>query len=241
MVKTKMKKGRASRTRRGKTGASRKILKSTSGFKGFKGSKKHKSIEQIVLKSAIEVVRKGEGSLFVIGEGVKYERLLHQKLKPFSVFDAGAEKTLVGLAIVDGAVIITPEGIVKEYGVLIKNTRAFKGFGTRHAAAVTAAKSGNTVILCSEEERKIKIFRSGRLVMQVDALEKGIEKKVPEISTMLESGEVKDLLASLGMGFLGTIGVGALVPALGVALIPGVIVFGGSYYAIKKLIEAHTK
>lgn len=213
---------------------------SKAGKRAEKPTRK-KAIEQIVLKAAIEVVRKDEGALFVIGEGVKYERLLKQKLKPFSVFDPGAEKTLVGLAIVDGAVIITPEGIVKEYGVLIKNTRAFKGYGTRHAAGVTSSKNGSTSILCSEEERKIKIFRSGKLMMQIDALEKGIEKKVPEISTMLESSEVKSLLESLGMGFIGTLGVGALAPALGIALIPGVIVFGGSYYAIKKLIEAHTK
>jgi DNA integrity scanning protein DisA with diadenylate cyclase activity len=192
--------------------------------------KKHtkKEIEEVILRVAIEITKKGEGALFVIGEKVEYSKLMKQKLKSFSVFDNGAEKVLKGLAVVDGAVIISKEGKVVDYGVLIKNAKPFIGFGTRHAAAVAASGSGNTVILCSEEEKKIKIFRNGRYIMQVDALEKGIEKKTPQIATMLET---------IGAGFLGTFGAAALVPTLGLALIPGVIIFGGSYLAIKKMLE----
>ncbi len=200
------------------------------------GDETLKKIEEHVLKSAIEVVRKEEGALFVIGE-VDYDVLLGQKFQPFSVFDPGAVKTLVGLAIVDGAVIIDAQGNVKDYGALIKNTQPFKGFGTRHAAALTASNNGNTSILCSEEERKVKIFKKGKLIMQVDALQRDIEKKVPEISNLLESNDVKSLLESLGIGFVGTAAVSVLAPAIGVAFIPGVLVFGGGYFAIKKLLE----
>ena len=196
-----------------------------------------KEMEEKVLKAAIEVVRKGEGALFVIGKDVAYEPLLPQRLQPFNVNDAGADKTLVGLGIVDGAVIITPDGVVQEYGVLIKDTSPLPGFGTRHAAGLTASKNSNTAILCSEEDRKVKIFRDGKLIMQVDALEKNIEEHVPQISSMLEGPQVRSLLESLGVGFLGTVGVTALAPALGISLIPGVIVFGGSYYAIRKFLE----
>ncbi|MBU2576409.1 MAG: DNA integrity scanning protein DisA nucleotide-binding domain protein [Nanoarchaeota archaeon] len=187
-----------------------------------------KNVEQVVIESAIELAKKGEGALFVIGEDLKYEKLLNQEFKPFSVLNEGARKLLVGLAMIDGAIIITKEGMVVEYGVLIKNSRAFLGYGTRHAAAVTASKKGNTAILCSEEERKVKIFRDGKYIMKIDALEKGIEKKTKRIVTMLET---------IGAGFVGVIGVATIAPTIGIALIPGVVIFGGSYYAVKRILK----
>jgi len=190
-----------------------------------------KKLEEKILKIAISIAKDGKGAIFVIGTKVKYEKLLKQKFEPFSIFDEGAEKLVKSLGMIDGAVIIDKEGKVREYGVMIKKARAFLGYGTRHAAAITASKNKNTVILCSEEEQKVKIFKDGRYIMQIDALQKNVEKSVPKISTTLES---------LGAGFLGTIGVVSLAPALGIALIPGVLVFGGSYFAIKKIIEKIT-
>ena len=110
---------------------------------------------------------------------------------------------------------------------MIKNTKAFSGFVTRHSAAFTASKNSNVAILCSEEERKIKIFRNGKYIMQIDALQKNVDKNIPRITTLFES---------LGAGFLGTIGAVTLAPALGITLIPGVLIFGGSYLAIKKIM-----
>ncbi|MFH1307297.1 MAG: DNA integrity scanning protein DisA nucleotide-binding domain protein [archaeon] len=189
---------------------------------------KPKDIEEKILKIAIELAKKGDGALFVIGNKVRHERLLKQKFKPFSIFEKGSEKLLKSLAIIDGAVIIDDKGTVRKYGVMIKKSKAFIGYGTRHAAAIAASQNKNTVILCSEEEQKVKIFKNGKYIMQVDALQKGVEKSVSSISKLLES---------LGAGLVGTIGVVTLAPTLGVALIPGVLVFGGSYYAIKSLVE----
>jgi DNA integrity scanning protein DisA with diadenylate cyclase activity len=187
----------------------------------------HKKIEQEILDVAIEVSKKGEGALFIIGDKVNYERLLTQEFKPFNVLDKGARKLLVGLAIIDGAVVIDNKGLVKDYGALIRGAKAFTGYGTRHSAAITASENNNTAILCSEEEKKVKIFKNGKYVMQIDALEKGIETKTSSIATMLET---------IGAGFIGTVGVAALAPALGIALIPGVVIFGGSYLAIKSIL-----
>jgi DNA integrity scanning protein DisA with diadenylate cyclase activity len=186
-----------------------------------------KKIEQEILDVALEVSKKGEGALFVIGEKIDYEKLLTQEVKPFNVLDKGARKLLVGLAVVDGAVIIDKKGLVKDYGVMIKGTKVFKGYGTRHSAAITASENNNTAVLCSEEEKKVKIFKNGRYLMQIDALEKGIETKTSNIATMLET---------IGAGFIGTVGVATIVPTLGIALIPGVVIFGGSYYAIKSIL-----
>jgi len=189
---------------------------------------KNKKIEEKILKIAIEMAKEGEGALFVIGKNIKYSRLLKQKFKKFSVFSKGSEKLLKSLASIDGAIIINVKGEVLDYGAMIKNPRPFRGYGTRHAAAISASKNKNIAILSSEEERKVKIFKDGKYVMQVDALEKNIQKNISQMTGILES---------VGIGTIGTIGVATLVPTLGITLIPGIIVFGGSYYALRSLIN----
>jgi hypothetical protein len=187
-----------------------------------------KQIEQKLIEAALEVCKKGEGGLFVLGEGIDYTKMLTQKIHQFNVLDPGAVKTLVGLGIVDGAVIINKNGDVLDYGAMINSTATFTGHGTRHAAGLSGSKNNNTSVLASEEERKVKIFKNGKYVMQIDALEKGIEQDTDQIATMLET---------IGAGFVGTLGVTTLAPAIGVTLLPGVLIFGGSYYAIKSLLK----
>ncbi len=194
----------------------------------MKGKSKSRQIEEKILSIAIDLARKGEGALFVIGEKIKYEKLLKQKMEFFNIFDTGAAKILRSIATIDGAVIINKKGDIVEYGAMIKGARAFPGYGTRHAAALAASHNGNTAIVCSEEERKVKIFKRGKFIMQLDALQKNIEKEIPKVTSFLES---------LGAGFLGAIGATALVPALGIVFLPGVIVVGASYYAIKKILN----
>lgn len=193
-----------------------------------KSGKNSRKIEKKIIEVALDLTKRGNGALFVIGDKVDYDKLLDQQFKTFSIFSNGAEKVLKGLAVIDGAVIINKEGYVVDYGAMIKKTRAFIGHGTRHAAAITASKNGNVSILCSEEEKKVKIFRNGKYIMQIDALEKGIEKDTNKIASALES---------IGAGFIGTVGAATLVPTLGISLIPGVLIFGGSYYTIKNLLK----
>lgn len=194
----------------------------------------NRRIEEKLIHIAIKLARRGEGGLFVISFGKKpeFKTLVEQNIKPFNVIQMKNEKLVESLAMIDGAVIINSEGELIAYGTMIRNAVPFKGFGTRHAAALAASKNNNTAILSSEEERKVKIFKNGRYIMQLDALEKGIEKEVPAISRFFES---------VGAGFLGTLGVATLLPGLGVTIIPGVIIFGGSYYALKSLLDKTIK
>ena len=62
--------------------------------------------------------------------------------------------------------------------------------------------------------------------MQIDALQKNIEKNV--------SGAVR-VLESIGAGTIGSIGTSVLVPTLGIAFFPGVVLFGSAYYLAKFL------
>lgn len=187
-----------------------------------------KKVQEIVIQAAIELARKDEGALFVIGDKIKYDLMLKQKIVRFNVFDEGARKLLVSLGTLDGAVIINNEGEITAYGVMIKKAKPYMGYGTRHAAAFTASQSNNISVLASEEERKVKIFKNGKFVLQLDALQKNIEKEIPQVTTLLES---------IGVGFLGIVGVTVIAPALGIALLPGVIVLGASYYAIKEMFS----
>ena len=127
----------------------------------------------------------------------------------------------------DGAVLISKDGMMKAYGIMVKAKKTFKNFGTRHSAGLSASLGKeNTVFVVSEEDRKIRILREGKMVMQIDALQKNVEKSVSNAATILES---------IGIGTIGTIGTGLLAPSLGIALLPGVILFGSAYYLLKYL------
>ncbi len=188
-----------------------------------------KKIEEVLISVGIEVARKGEGALFVISDNCKYKRLLKQKFESFSIFSPGAKKILLSLAIIDGAVVINKEGNVLDYGAKIESKKVFTGYGTRHAAAYSASLIKDSFcILVSQEEKKIKIFRAGKIVAQIDALEKNVEKKIKKANTFLES---------VGVGTLSTIGVSTLAPGLGIAIVPGIVLFGLPYYLIKRYFK----
>jgi DNA integrity scanning protein DisA with diadenylate cyclase activity len=188
-----------------------------------------KEIEKVLIRAGIEIARKGEGALFVISDKINYKRMIKQKISSFSIFDCDARKLLVSIASIDGAVIINHRGVVIDYGVKLGSKKVLKGFGTRHAAAYSSSFAKRTVsILVSQEERKIKVFSRGKIVAQIDALEKEVEKKVDD---------VHDLLESVGVGALSALGVSAIAPGLGIAIVPGIMLFGVPYYIFKKFNE----
>jgi hypothetical protein len=126
----------------------------------------------------------------------------------------------------DGAVIIDINGFMKAYGVRIRTTKTLKNFGTRHAAGFSAATGNNLVVIVSEEDKEIRILKKGKMIMQIDAMQKNVEKSVPEAVKILES---------IGAGTIGAVGTSLLIPALGVAMLPGILVFGSVYYIGKRL------
>lgn len=188
----------------------------------------NKKLEEILLQTGLRIAKRGEGAIFVVGK-VKYEPLIEQSIPKFKAIDN--PKLLESLGLIDGAVVIDRNGFVEAYGVRIKSNIIFKNYGTRHAAALGASRKGNLVFLISEEDKKVKILRDEKMIMQIDALQKNVEKSV--------HGAV-NLLESVGAGTIGTIGTSLLVPALGVSLLPGIIVFGSAYY-LGKIIHDKLK
>lgn len=185
-----------------------------------------KKLQELLIQVCLRIAKRGEGALFVVGTA-SYKTLVEQTVKSFNVLDN--PKLLESLALMDGAVIIDPQGKMEAYGALIKTTKVFKNFGTRHSAAMSASlkDKDNLVVLVSEEDRKVRIFKEGKMIMQIDALEKNVEKSVHDAVNILES---------IGAGAIGAVGTGLLVPGLGLALVPGIVVFGSAYYLTKVLV-----
>jgi DNA integrity scanning protein DisA with diadenylate cyclase activity len=181
------------------------------------------NIEETLTKIALKIAKSGKGGIFVImNNKFDYSPLIEQDIKPFSVYEN--QRRVEALAIMDGACIISPEGNLIAYSANILNVKTFIGFGTRHAGTYTASFNGNTVIMSSEEDHKVRIFKDGKYIMQIDSHEKGIETKTKEVVSILES---------IGAGTLTAIGVGILVPTIGITLVPGILVFSSSHYVFK--------
>jgi DNA integrity scanning protein DisA with diadenylate cyclase activity len=186
-------------------------------------------IEKLLIEISLKIARQGKGCLFVIKEkNLDYENLLEQDVKPFNIFEN--QRRLEALALIDGACIIDQKGNLIAYGVSISNTKVFLGYGTRHSASYTASLNGNTAIMSSEEDKKVRIFKKGKLIMQLDPLEKRVNNKVSEAVNILES---------MGFGVTATYGLTALVPNLspGLQIFPGIILFGSAYALIKFLAK----
>jgi len=189
---------------------------------------KQKSIEKILLDTAIKLSSNGIGSIsvFNIGEPVDYADMFELDVTPFSIIDSPRRFEIVSG--VDGACIIDSDGILRSYSAQIKNAKPFKGYGCRHSAAYTASLNNNLVIMSSEEDRKVRVFKNGSLIMQIDPTEKEVKNKTREAVGLMET---------IGAGAVGTIGATIFMPALGITLIPGIIIFGSSHYMLKSIVN----
>ena len=202
--------------------------------KKYKVSTKQKKIEKVILDTAIKLAKQGIGSLtvFNVGNKVDYDNLFEIDLKEFNILDSIRQYEV--LAAVDGAVIVDENGIVKSYCAMIKDAKPYKQFGTRHAAAYTASMNNNIAILSSEEDHKVRAFKDGKLIMQLDSLEKGIEQKTEQAVNMFES---------IGVGFASYSTAALIGIPMGITILPGVILFGTGYaimkYIIKHIEEDH--
>lgn len=187
-----------------------------------------KKLEETLIQVGLRIAKRGEGALFVVGE-VKYTPLINQSVPPFKASEN--PKLLESLALMDGAVILNKKGFVTAYGVRIKSTKVFKNFGTRHSAAISAATGENIVVIISEEDKKVRVMKKGKTVMQIDALQRNVEKDVSKAVKVFET---------IGAGTVGAVGTSILFPPLGVAILPGIVFFGSAYYLgklIKKKIQ----
>ena len=187
--------------------------------------KVEKKVHDAVLDIAKEMAKKREGALFVIGPKNKfkklYEPLFPQSRIKHKVYYKGMDEFLTKLATLDGAVIISNRGNILAYGSRLKRSRAVKGFGTKHAAAagITGAIPGSTAILVSEEVNWIKVFKDGKIVLEMDPVAETSRSLNNKIISFLTDNDTALLTAA-----------GASAALIGFS---PVLVIGGTYLAVK--------
>jgi DNA integrity scanning protein DisA with diadenylate cyclase activity len=160
----------------------------------------NKQIEETILETCIKIGKRGEGAIILVGDA-KCSPLVNQSVTPFKI--TNNPKLLESLALMDGAVIVSEDGMLKSYGVKLETGNVImRNFGTRHSAALSASMiKGNTVFVVSEEDRKVRILKEGKIILEIDSLTKNVEQKIPEISKIMES---------VGYGTLGVLGMSVL-------------------------------
>lgn len=188
-----------------------------------------KELQETLIQVGLKIAKRREGAIFVIGDAT-YKPLVDQSVPQFNVMKN--PKLLESLALMDGAIILDEKGNLKAYGAMIRSTKVYKNFGTRHSASISASKKAELVVMVSEEDKKVRIFKKGKMVMQIDPFQKGVEKSVPEAVNVLES---------VGAGTLGALGTTILVPSLGIYLVPGIVLFGSAYYLGRNIHRHFTR
>jgi diadenylate cyclase len=122
------------------------------------------------------------GAIFVIGDTDGVLPLTRQLvLNPFkgyppderNVLDSSLEETVKELATLDGAFILRGDGVMETCGAYIRTTsqpdyELPRGLGARHhAAAAITAVTDSIAVTVSESTGSVTIFRSGRIVTEI--------------------------------------------------------------------------
>lgn len=191
--------------------------------------KRVQQIQKLCIDMAIDIVKAGEGGLFVIGETKHFSTLFPNFFEGqnVTVFDKGMNKVLVKLGQIDGAVVINSAGKILAYGAHLSRQSPLQGHGTRHAAAKgISTQPGITAVLASQEGKVVRIFKNGVQLIEINPYTKGVETQMDKVVSFINRPE-----AALVTGAA----VGSTV--LGIALLPGIVVFAGSYYIANKIFN----
>lgn len=151
---------------------------------------------QTALAIALELASKGRegkpiGTIFVLGDEEKVLQLSKQMIiNPFkgysdeerNILNPGLKETLREFAALDGAFVISREGLVlttgRYLGAAGDEDTIPRGLGSRHiAAAGITAMTQAIAIVISESTGDVRIFKNGKIMMEI---EKPI--KIPQAS-----------------------------------------------------------
>lgn len=185
----------------------------------------NKNVLSDVIVLASELASKKKGSLFIIsGNFTKrhYDNLYPElfKGKNVKIFHDETKILLKNLCELDGGILINTKGVVQAYGVKVKKTKILRGHGTRHSAARGASLVKNTmVVLSSEEDGMLRIFKGGEILAEIDpetGKNKNLLQRVSETFSkpdiqVATSGGVASLLLGLNPLMAGAIFTGSWI------------------------------
>ena len=151
---------------------------------------------------AVEIGREGRegkpvGTLFVVGNHRKVLSMSHEQVfDPFRGYnrkertlrDPRVRESLKELAQIDGAFIISADGVVEAAGRQLdapeEGLTLSKGLGSRHWAAAAVSKVTKAVaIAVSESTGTVRIFQSGMVVLRIEPMERGRGLKWHDVET----------------------------------------------------------
>jgi diadenylate cyclase len=134
---------------------------------------------------AVEIAREGRegrkiGTLFVVGDSeevLKGSRpLIHDPLAGHPdevkhIGDSNVRETLKELALLDGAFVVSDEGVVlsaaRYIDTLSENLNVPLGLGSRHMAAASVSHRTNAVAVAVSESSMVRVFDDGALISEI--------------------------------------------------------------------------
>jgi DNA integrity scanning protein DisA with diadenylate cyclase activity len=138
-----------------------------------------------LLDLAIEIAREGRegrriGTLFTLGEAdrvlAQSHPLIHDPLAGHvpdgtSVFDENARGTIKELAQLDGAFVVSADGVVcsacRYLDTTAEGIELRLGLGTRHLAAASVSKRLGVVAIVVSESAVVRVFCQGSLIAEL--------------------------------------------------------------------------
>lgn len=147
-----------------------------------------------VVDLAVEIGREGRenknvGTLFVVGNHRKVLSLsqeqIHDPFRGYSrkerqIRDPRVRESIKEIAQLDGAFIISADGIVQAAGRHLnapgQGISISKGLGARHWAAATMSKATAAIaIAVSESTGTVRLFQDGRVVLRIEPMERAMK------------------------------------------------------------------
>lgn len=152
-----------------------------------------------VVELAVEIAREGRegkkvGTLFTVGAHRKVLSMSHEQVHdPFrgysakerQIRDSRVRESIKEIAQMDGAFIISADGIVYSAGRHLDapatGITVTKGLGARHWAAAAISKSTKAVaIAVSESSGTVRIYQDGKVVLRIEPMARAMTWQTPE-------------------------------------------------------------
>ena len=141
-------------------------------------------LEQVVTL-AVEIAREGRegrkiGTLFVVGDSEEVLRgsrplildpLAGHPNESKHIADSNVRETLKELALLDGAFVVSDEGVVlsaaRYIDTVSDSLNVPLGLGSRHMAAASVSHRTNAVAVAVSESSMVRVFDDGELVSEI--------------------------------------------------------------------------
>jgi diadenylate cyclase len=142
------------------------------------------TLKQVII-IAVEIAREGRegrkiGALFTIGDVedilkrskcLILDPLLGHSDEVKSIYDSNMRDTIKELAQLDGAFVVSNEGIVlsacRYLDASSQNIMLPLGLGSRHVAAASITKETNSVAVVVSESSMVRVFDDGELISEI--------------------------------------------------------------------------